>query len=73
MATEQKTVYRHTAVHNQKAISAKATVTLGRRLTRCLRIERNSRDRQSASDHLHLSVLIRAVCLHTQTDEKCIP
>ena len=48
----------------------KATVTLGRGLTRCPRIERNSRNRQSAPDRLQPRVLIRMVCLHTQTDEK---
>ena len=48
----------------------KATVTLGRGLTCCPRIEQNSRNRQSASDRPQLRVLIRAVCLHTQTDEK---
>ena len=48
----------------------KATVTLGRGLTRCPRFEQNSRNRQSASDRLQPRVLIRAVCLHTQTDKK---
>ena len=43
---------------------------MGRGLTRCLRIEQNSRNRQSASDRLQPHVLIRAVCLHTKTDEK---
>ena len=49
---------------------SKATVTLGRGLTRCPRFEQNSRNRQSASDRVQPRVLIRAVCLHTQTDEK---
>ena len=56
--------------HFGTSIHIKATVTLGRGLTRCPRIERNSRNRQSAPDRLQPRVLIRAVCLHTQTDEK---
>ena len=48
----------------------KATVTLKRGLTRCPRIEQNSRNRQSASDRLQSRVLIREVCLHIQTDQK---
>ena len=47
-----------------------ATVTLGRGLTRCPRIEQNGRNRQSAPDRPQPRVLIHVVCLHTQTDEK---
>ena len=53
-----------------KKSKTKATVTLRRGLTRCPRFEQNSRNRQSASDRLQPRVLIRAVGLHTQTDEK---
>ena len=51
-------------------LTHKATVTLRRGLTRCPRFEQNSRNRQSASERLQPPVLIRAVCLHTETDEK---
>ena len=50
--------------------NSKATVTLRRGLTRCPRFEQNSQNRQSASDRVQPLVLIRAVCLHTRTDEK---
>ena len=56
---------------NQALVRLKATVTLGRGLTRCPRIEQNSQNPKSASDRLQPLVLIHALCLHTQTDEKC--